>query len=348
MSILVSDVYLSPTQRKVYRTSSTVPHELAGMLSRETFEKARLYNLDKSSFGFWSSLYSQLETSAILLLGGIPFLWNAAGDVIGRWGYTQEDEITQSMAFLLLLSVYSTISSMPWSLYCTFVVEEKHGFNKQSMLADFNREQTRFCEGKQGRQAGEAVAVPPWVGYNDEEQLKKQILALSQDKRNFLRNPPGGVPFNFDYATSHPVAMATLNDDANLQKMRFELVNLFLCLCLFAMLISRQELYAAFGFPAAPPHPVLIGLIIIFQFVFSPYNELVSFAMTALSRRFEFQADAFARSLRRATALRGALCKLNADNLSFPLCDPLFSTYHYSHPPLLERLRALRDDDKQD
>lgn len=48
-------------------------------------------------------------------------------------------------------------------------------------------------------------------------------------------------------------------------------VNLFLCFFLFAMLINRSELYEAFGFSN---RPIFVGLIIIFQFVFSPYNEV--------------------------------------------------------------------------
>ena len=35
------------------------------------------------------------------------------------------------MMFMVLCVVYSTITSLPWSLYSTFVVEERHGFNKQ-------------------------------------------------------------------------------------------------------------------------------------------------------------------------------------------------------------------------
>lgn len=71
------------------------------------------------------------------------------------------------------------------------------------------------------------------------------------------------------------------------------------------------------------------------------YLQLLSFCLTVLSRRFEFQADAFARSMGKATELYSALIKLNKDNLGFPVADWLFSMWHYSHPPLLERLRAL-------
>lgn len=115
-------------------------------------------------------------------------------------------------------------------------------------------------------------------------------------------------------------------------------VNTFLCLMVFAVLFNKKVLFEAFGFNT---QPVLIGLLIIFQFIFMPYNELLSFCMTVLSRRFEFQADAFAKSLGYAASLRSALIKLNKDNLGFPVSDWLFSAWHYSHPPLLERMKAL-------
>lgn len=63
--------------------------------------------------------------------------------------------------------------------------------------------------------------------------------------------------------------------------------------------------------------------------------------MTIMSRYHEFQADAFAAGLGMSTHLRRALIKLNADNLGFPIYDNLYSAWHHSHPPLLERLGAL-------
>lgn len=49
-------------------------------------------------------------------------------------------------------------------------------------------------------------------------------------------------------------------------------MNSFLCFSLFAALIGRKELFVAFGFNDS--QPTLIGLMIIFQFIFSPYNEV--------------------------------------------------------------------------
>ncbi len=45
-----------------------------------------------------------------------------------------------------------------------------------------------------------------------------------------------------------------------------------MCFMVFALLINRQEFYEAFGFST---QPTLIGLLIIFQFIFSPYNEVI-------------------------------------------------------------------------
>lgn len=122
-------------------------------------------------------------------------------------------------------------------------------------------------------------------------------------------------------------------------------VNLFLMFAAFAMLFSYAPLYTALGFPVGLC-PILIGLIAVLQFVMSPYNAVLSFLLTMLSRNFEFQADAFAVKLGRAPYLISALIQLNKDNLGFPIYDSLYSTWHLSHPPLLERMAALKDKAK--
>lgn len=47
---------------------------------------------------------------------------------------------------------------------------------------------------------------------------------LFQDRRNFVRAPPAGVDFAFDYDSSYPTAVAIMTDDPALEKIRFELV----------------------------------------------------------------------------------------------------------------------------
>ncbi len=68
----------------------------------------------------------------------------------------------------------------------------------------------------------------------------------------------------------------------------------------------------------------------------------MSFLITQLVRRFEYQADAFALSLGHSKSLSSALVTLHQDNLGFPVADPLYSAFHHSHPTLLERLQVLK------
>lgn len=86
----------------------------------------------------------------------------------------------------------------------------------------FKKNKKKFVE-EQHTKKSEA-AVPPWVDSHDEETIQQQILALSADKRNFLRDPPAGVQFNFDFDQMYPVALVMLQEDELLSKMRFALV----------------------------------------------------------------------------------------------------------------------------
>ncbi|KPP78461.1 synapse-associated protein 1-like [Scleropages formosus] len=92
----------------------------------------------------------------------------------------------------------------------------------KTILGDFQKEQKRFVEEKKSRTT--SAAVPPWVGTNDEETIQQQILALSADRRNFLRDPPAGIPFHFDLDQMYPVALVMLQEDQLLRMMRFDLV----------------------------------------------------------------------------------------------------------------------------
>lgn len=98
----------------------------------------------------------------------------------------------------------------------------KHTVEENSILADFNKEQEAFLNSKQGNH--KEVAVAPWVGCIEEETVKQQILSISMDKRNFLRSPPAGVQFPFNFDEMHPVAAVMLQEDPQLEKMRFEVV----------------------------------------------------------------------------------------------------------------------------
>ncbi|XP_024152105.1 synapse-associated protein 1 [Oryzias melastigma] len=96
------------------------------------------------------------------------------------------------------------------------------GIIDKTFLGDFQKEQEKFVQEKKAKKS--EVAVPPWVGYNEEETIQQQILALSADKRNFLRDPPAGVQFHFDMEQMYPLAAVMLEEDELLNRMRFDLV----------------------------------------------------------------------------------------------------------------------------
>ncbi|XP_049885681.1 synapse-associated protein of 47 kDa isoform X4 [Pectinophora gossypiella] len=98
----------------------------------------------------------------------------------------------------------------------------KKTVEENSILGEFNREQDAFIKGQE--KGGGAAAVAPWIGAPNEAALKEECLSLSTDRRNFVRAPPAGVEFDFDYDKMYPVAVAIMGEDPNLEKMRFELV----------------------------------------------------------------------------------------------------------------------------
>lgn len=81
--------------------------------------------------------------------------------------------------------------------------------------------------------------------------------------------------------------------------------------------------------------------ILVFGMLYSPLELLLGLAMNRLSRKNEFEADAFAKATSDGNALMSALKKLSVDNLSTLTPHPLYVFFHYSHPTLLERLKAL-------
>ncbi|KAK9401970.1 synapse-associated protein 1 [Crotalus adamanteus] len=92
----------------------------------------------------------------------------------------------------------------------------------KTIIGDFQKEQEKFVQQQHTKKS--ETAVPPWVDSNEEETIQQQILALSADRRNFLRDPPAGVQFNFDFDQMYPVAMVMLQEDELLNRMRFDLV----------------------------------------------------------------------------------------------------------------------------
>lgn len=99
-----------------------------------------------------------------------------------------------------------------------------------------------------------------------------------------------------------------------------------------------RALFDAFGVKQISPH---VGLVL-FSILLEPVSKALGVAMNAWSRRHEFEADAYAAEVTGdAEPLASALRKMTADHLSHPCPAKLRVWLDYSHPPLIERLRAL-------
>jgi STE24 endopeptidase len=87
----------------------------------------------------------------------------------------------------------------------------------------------------------------------------------------------------------------------------------------------------------------LIGVALyVVSILFEPLNLLLSPLMNWQSRKYEYQSDAFSLKLNpSAEDMKGALIKLSQKNLSNLFPHPLYVIFHYSHPPLLDRLKAI-------
>ena len=111
--------------------------------------------------------------------------------------------------------------------------------------------------------------------------------------------------------------------------------------------------YRAFGFPppesAGGASPPAVGFMCYSHFL-APLMMGLSMGLSAVSRRFEFQADRFAvaRTDDRGASMKRALAKLQKENLGSVTPDWLYAACHYSHPPLPERLAAIDAEMKKE
>jgi STE24 endopeptidase len=106
---------------------------------------------------------------------------------------------------------------------------------------------------------------------------------------------------------------------------------------LFSWVVSSSELFRAFG---VEQRSVYAGLVF-FALLYSPVDFMLSLLLKALSRRHEREADRFAvETTGDRQSLAEALKKLSSHNLSHLTPHPFYVILNYTHPPLLDRIRA--------
>ena len=108
---------------------------------------------------------------------------------------------------------------------------------------------------------------------------------------------------------------------------------------LFQLCLNESQISFALGAQIPTFHLGLIG----FTLLYSPIGLITGVMMNIFSRKNEYEADKFAKETYDGKQLSLALKKLSANNLSNLYPHPFYAFIHYSHPPLLKRLSALKN-----
>ncbi|KAJ2157074.1 zinc metalloprotease [Coemansia sp. RSA 552] len=383
------------------------PQAIAGFISRQVYLEANAYGLDKSSLQLVRDCVEQVQTTLIIVYDAIPWLWYAVGAQMEAWlGLAPaEHEIAQSVLFFMAATLVSTVLGLPFDLYSTFVVERRHGFNKQTwglffadmvkslaltavlgtpvvgaLLWVIIRTGAQFYLYAWALMAGVQLlmiviyptVIQPLFNRFDPlpaGELREAIEALASrlhfplqklyvvdgSKRSSHSN---AYIFGF-FKAKRIVLYDTLISQCSVQQIVSVLghelghwrmnhmpkmlamaqIQILLIFFSFSCFVGESSMYTSFGMYT---QPVMVGFIF-FQYLYGPLGGLLQFATNVVSRHHEFQADAFSKKLGYAPDLRQALIQLQIENKSSMNPDPLYSAYHYSHPPLVERLNALDD-----
>ncbi|KAH6688998.1 CAAX prenyl protease [Plectosphaerella plurivora] len=400
----VFESLLSLRQYKVLGKTKP-PAVLANEVSQEVFDKSQAYGRAKIQYELVNGLWGQIQNIAFIHFDVLPKLWSLTGDLLLKFAPARfTGEISHSIVFVLSFVVIQQILSLPSSVYHTFVLEQKFGFNKQTpklfvtdmlksnlltfiltppILAGFLTIIKKtgnqfffylwlFAAGLQMFMITiYPIAILPLfnkLSPLEDGELKQNVEALAAklkfplhelfvidgSKRSAHSNAYFfGLPWK-----KHIVIYDTLIEKSEPQEvvavLAHELghwglghttrlfgisqLHFIWIFSLFSVFINNNSLYTDFGFLFE--HPIVIGFIL-FSDALSPMDTVVKLLMNVLSRKYEFQADAFARNLGYSTELAKSLIKLQIQNLSTMDADWLYATYHFSHPHLSERLKAL-------
>ena len=394
--VFLIDLILKWRQRNAYAIKKR-PNELSDeIVLPDKFLETQNYGADKINVAIWSDCFELVKLWMVIgfELLSIAWMWTL---------YVSEDRIVRSILFLFGLSFVDQMLGLPLSLYSTFVVEVKHGFNKQSIGLFFSDWiKTLLLSVLLGSPIlALFILVVEWCGeffyiyvcllmltvqligiflypnfiqpcFNqvkplEDSELKTKIEELCSNVDFPLKSLfkiDGSVrsshsnAYQYGFCSArHIVVYDTLIEQASVKEivaivahelghykhshtirmLFYSQLQILLLMFLFGFSLNSRPFYQDFGFD---DQPVLIGLIL-FSFLYTPIDHLVGFAMHYVSRSYEFQADEFAVSLGLGKDLSSGLIKLQRENKSAFCPDWLYSQLYYSHPPLLERLRAI-------
>ncbi len=379
----------------------TVPAPLAGLMDADKLAKARDYLRVNARFGIVQSTFSLVVLLVFWSLGGFGWLDRLARETGG-------DGVVAGLIFLSALFLGQSLLSLPFSIYDTFVIEQKFGFNRATPA-------TFAMDRLKGLALAAVIGLPLaaavlWIFGNVPNawlwawavvtifQLLLTYLAPSLIMplfNKFTPMPDGGLkrdiqklgekcdfPLDgvfvmdgskrstkanafftglgkrkkialFDTLvekSSEPEILGVLAHEIGhfrcghiKQRLIVGILQTAVIFYLLGLATDpdgkfSRALFDAFGVAQISPH---VGLVL-FSILLEPVSKALGVIANAWSRKHEFEADAYASKVTGEPAALGeALRKMTADHLSHPAPAALRVWLDYSHPPLVERLRAL-------
>lgn len=375
-----------------------LPKEFEDHYDQVKYQKSQNYLKANTRFGFVTSTFDILIVLAFWFSGGFQIL----DSFVRGFGY---GPVVSGLLFTGILVGLKFLISIPFSIYSTFVIEEKFGFNKTtpktfaadiiksvllalilgalllSLILWFFEYAGKYAwfwcwAASTGFLFIVQYIVPTWIMplFNkftplEEGELKTAILRYA-DSIGFSisnifvmdgskRSSKSNAFFTGFGKNKRIVLFDTLISDQTvdelvsvlahemghfkkkhiLKRMGIGVLQAGFVFYLLSFFITHQGLFDAFFMKEVS---VYAGLIF-FSMLYSPIDLFLSVFLQASSRKDEYEADKFAAStLKKGSPLISALKKLSAHNLSNLTPHPFYVFLNYSHPPVLERINALR------
>jgi STE24 endopeptidase len=386
--------------RYVSRHRGAVPSPFDTTVPLSAHQKAADYTITKTRFGLVELSLGAAVLVGWTLLGGLDTLNQA---LLGWLG----PGMAQQLALVVAFALISGAIDLPLTLYQTFVIEERFGFNKMTFglwLADLVK----------AALLGLVIGLPivalilwlmgaagalwwlwawaVWMGFNllllvvyptfiaplfnkfrplEDETLKARVTELMRRcgfaaKGLFVMDGSKRSAHANAYFTGFGAAKRVVFYDTLLAKLspgevdavlahelgHFKhrhiikrIAGMFaLSLAGFALLgwLSTQAwFYTGLGVRPNFDGPNDALALLLFMLAVPVFSFFVSPVMALLSRKHEFEADAYAVKQTSGRDLSTALLKLYEDNASTLTPDPVFVKFYYSHPPASERLARM-------
>ena len=375
-----------------------LPSEFADVYDADTYRKSQEYTKTRTKFGFISSGFGLVSLLLFWHLGGFEYVNTLAES----WS---ESFIIRGLYFFGILIFLQQLVSLPFSIYSTFVIEEKFGFNKttvKTFIIDIIKglllltviggsvlALILYIFSELGElswlYAWGAVILftlvmqyiaPKWIMplFNkfkplEDGELKQGILEFA-DKVDFQlqdifimdgskRSSKSNAFFTgfgknkrialFDTLVEKHTTGELVSVLAHeighykrkhiFQGMLISILHTGVLFYLLSLFLYQEGLYFAFYMDSTP---IYAGFLF-FSLLYSPIETLLSVGMNILSRKNEFEADEFA-VVGRANRedMISALKKLSKDNLSNLTPHKWYVFMNYSHPPVIDRIKAIR------